>query len=370
LKSNKNPPLIPTLLLRFKCTLVPQGEGLNFPRPPEEGGRVREHELAVSVGLIPCRGLAITAFALFASFAFAQPYPNKIIRVINPAAPGGNSDILFRTLSPKMVEQLGQQLVMDYRPGAGATVGSELLAKSAPDGYTVMFVAASHVMNPAIVKKLPYDTLKDFTTLGTIVDIPSALVTHPSLPAKTVKDLIALGRAHPGELNFSSGGRGTVGHLSGSLFGAMTKTKYTFVAYKGSHQALIDVMAGHIQFQFSSISGLLPHVQSGRLNMLAQTGETRSASAPHVPTMQEAGVPGFVVRSPFSFVGPAHLPRPIVEKLNSALVTALRDPANRKVLIARGSDPVGNTPEEHARLVATEIEKWIKVVRAAGIAAE
>ncbi len=313
-----------------------------------------------------------TALLLMAAAggAWAQQYPAKLIRVINPAAPGGNSDLLFRLLSPKMIELLGQQMVMEYRPGAGATVGTELLSKSAPDGYTVMIVAASHVMNPAIVKKLPYDTIRDFTPLGMIADIPSALVTHPSLPAKNVKDLIALGRAHPGAINFSSGGRGTVGHLSGALFSSMAKARYNFVAYKGSHQALIDVMAGHVQFQFSSISGLLPYVQQGRLNMLAQTGETRSPSAPQVPTMQESGLPGFVVRSPFSFLGPAVLPRPIVEKLNAALVTALRDPANRKLMIARGSDPVGGTPEEHVRSISSEIDKWIRVAREAGIVPE
>lgn len=305
-----------------------------------------------------------------ASSGWAQPYPAKLIRVLNPAAPGGNSDLLFRTLSPKMVDVLGQQLVMEYRPGAGATVGSELLTRSAPDGYTVMIVAASHVMNPAIVKKLPYDTIKDFTPLGMVADIPSSLVTHPSLPAKNVKELIALGRAHPGAINFSSGGRGTVGHLSGALFSAMAKARYNFVAYKGSHQALIDVMAGHVQFQFSSISGLLPYVENKRLTMLAQTGETRSPSAPHVPTMQESGLPGFVVRSPFSFLGPAGMPRPIVEKLNQALVTALRDPANRKLMIARGSDPVGGTPEEHARSISMEIDKWVRVAREAGITPE
>lgn len=317
--------------------------------------------------------LRIGAVALLLAIAgggWAQPYPSKLIRVINPAAPGGNSDLLFRTLSPKMIEALGQQMVMEYRPGAGATVGSELLSRSAPDGYTVMIVAASHVMNPAIVKKLPYDTIRDFTPLGMIADIPSALVTHPSLPAKQVKDLIALGRAHPGAINFSSGGRGTVGHLSGALFSSMAKAKFNFVAYKGSHQALIDVMAGHVQFQFSSISGLLPYVQQGRLNMLAQTGETRSPSAPQVPTMQESGLPGFVVRSPFSFLGPAGLPRPIVEKLNAALVAALRDPANRKLMVARGSDPVGGTPEEHARSISMEIDKWVRVARDAGITPE
>jgi tripartite-type tricarboxylate transporter receptor subunit TctC len=320
-----------------------------------------------SLAQISFAAVAVAGMALHAG---AQPYPSKIIRVINPAAPGGNSDLLFRTLAPKMVEQLGQQLVMDYRPGAGATVGTELLAKSAPDGYTTMFVAASHVMNPAIVKKLPYDTLKDFTTLGVIADIPSALVTHPSLPAKNVQQLIALGRAHPGALNFSSGGRGTVGHLAGALFGAMGKAKFTFVAYKGSHQALVDVMAGHVQIQFSSISNLLPYVQAGKLNMLAQTGEVRSPSAPQYPTMQESGLSGFVVRSPFSFLAPAGLPRTTTERLNATLVTALRDPPTRKLLIARGSDPVGNTPEEHAAFVRTEIEKWTKVAREAGITPE
>lgn len=307
---------------------------------------------------------------LMAGQAAAQTYPAKIIRVINPAAPGGNSDLLFRTLAPKMTEGLGQQLVMDYRPGAGATVGTELLSRSAPDGYTTMIAAASHVMNPAIVKKLPYDTLKDFTPLGLIADIPSALVTHPSLPAKTVKDLIALGRAHPGAINFSSGGRGTVGHLAGALFGAMAKARYTFVAYKGSHQALVDVMAGHVQFQFSSISNLLPYVQSGKLNMLAQTGDTRSPSAPQYPTMQESGLPGFVVRSPFSFLAPANVPRAITDKLNATLIAALRDPATRKLLIARGADPVGNTSDEHAALIRSEIEKWTRVAREAGITAE
>ncbi len=317
--------------------------------------------------------LRIGAVALLLAVAgggWAQPYPSKLIRVINPAAPGGNSDLLFRVLSPKMIELLGQQMVMEYRPGAGATVGTELLSKSPPDGYTVMIVAASHVMNPALVKKLPYDTLKDFTPLGLIADIPSALVTHPSLPAKNVKELIALGRANPGAINFSSGGRGTVGHLAGSLFGAMAKAQYTFVAYKGSHQALIDVMSGNIQFQFSSISNLLPYVESGRLRMLAQTGEKRSPSATHIPTMEEAGLPGFIVRSGFSFLGPASMQRAVAEKLNSALATSLREPANRKLLMARGADPVGSPPDEHARYIATEIDKWIKAARAAGITPE
>jgi tripartite-type tricarboxylate transporter receptor subunit TctC len=314
---------------------------------------------------------ALTALYIgYAGHVLAQPYPAKIIRIINPAAPGGNSDLFFRVLSPKMNEALGQQLVMDYRPGAGATVGTEAAARSAPDGYTVLITAASHVTNPALVKKLPYDSLKDFSALGLIADVPLVLVTHPSLPAKNVRELIALGRAHPGKINFSSGGRGTVGHLAGTLFGSMTQTNFTFVPYKGSHQALVDVMAGHIQFQFASISNLLPYVQSGRLRLLAQGSEKRSPAAPSVPTLMELGVPGFAVRSGFSLLGPAGLPRAIVDKLNGALVKALNDADNRKLLIARGADPVGNTPEEHAAYLRAEIDKWIKVVREAGIALE
>jgi len=315
-------------------------------------------------------GILLAALLTATAGAWAQNYPVRIIRVINPAAAGGNSDLLFRVLSPKMIELLGQQLVMEHRPGAGATVGSDTLAKSAPDGYTTMFVAASHVMNPALVKKLPYDTLKDFTPLGLIADIPSALVVHPSLPVKNVKELVALGRAHPGQINFSSGGRGTVGHLAGTLFGSMAKAQYTFVAYRGSHQALIDVMSGNIQFQFSSISNLLPYVESGRLRMLAQTGEKRAPIAAQTPTMEEAGLPGFIVRSGFSFLAPAGLPRAFAEKLNGALVTSLREPANRKLLAARGADPVGNTLEEHAQYISTEVGKWIKAARAAGITPE
>ncbi len=317
-----------------------------------------------------CIAVAALLAAMANGVQAQQAYPAKIIRVINPAAPGGNSDLFFRVLSPKMIETLGQQLVMDYRPGAGATVGTEAAARSAPDGYTILITAASHVTNPALVKKLPYDSLKDFSALGLISDVPITLVTHPSLPAKNVRELIALGKAHPGTVNYSSGGRGTVGHLAGALFGSLTKTNFTFVPYKGSHQALVDVMAGHVQFQFSSISNLLPYVQSGRLRMLAQGGETRSPSAPAVPTMMESGVPGFMVRSGFSLLGPAALPRAVVDRLNGALVKSLNDPENRKLLISRGADPVGNTPEEHAVYLRVEVDKWIKVVREAGIALE
>ena len=300
----------------------------------------------------------------------AQPYPSKVIRVINPNQPGGNSDILFRLLSPKMGEILGQQLVIDYRPGAGGNIGAEMAAKSAPDGYTTLIAAASFLINPSLIKKLPFDASNDFTPLGLIVDIPAALVTHPSLPVKNVKELIALAKARPGEVFFSSSGRGTVGHLSGELLNAQAVVKLVHVPYKGAGPAVVDLIAGHVQLSFVSIPAVIGHVRNGKLRMLAQCGAARSTSVPDVPTMQEAGVAGFVVSSGFSFLGPAGLPRPIVEKLNSALVQTLHDPVIRKTLIERGADPVGNTPEEHAAYIKSEIEKWQRVASQAGITPE
>ena len=304
------------------------------------------------------------------SNAGAQSYPSKPIRVINPAAPGGNSDIVFRLLSPKMSEILGQQLVFDYRPGAGGTIGADMTAKSAPDGYTTAIVAASFVINPALIKKLPYDTEKDFTPLGLVVDIPTAVVVHPSLPAKNVKELIALATTRPGQIFFSSSGPGTVGHLAGELLNSQARIRLVHVPYKGIAPGVIDLIAGHVQLSFPSIPVVIQNVRSGKLRMIVQCGETRSPSVPEVPTMQESGRAGFVVSSGFSYIGPAGMPQPIVAKLNSALTKSLQDPAVRKELIERGANPVGNTYAQHAAYIKSEIEKWIKVARAAGIASE
>ncbi len=296
-----------------------------------------------------------------------QNYPNKIVRVINPNQPGGNSDIIFRLLSPKMTEVLGQNVVIDYRPGAGGNIGAEMTAKSAPDGYTTLIAAASFLINPSLIKNLPFDAVKDFTPLGVIVDIPAALVVHPSLPAKSVQELIALAKKRPGDVFYSSSGAGAVGHLSGELFNSLAGVKLVHVPYKGAGPAVTDLVAGHVQLSFVSVPAVIGYVQSGRLRMLAQCGETRCSSIADVPTMQESGVKGFIVSSGFSFLGPAGLPRPIVEKLNTALVQALRDPNNRKMLIERGADPVGSTPEQHAAYIKAEIEKWRRVANAAGI---
>jgi tripartite-type tricarboxylate transporter receptor subunit TctC len=311
----------------------------------------------------------IVACGLATVFAdvFAQAFPNRPVRVVNPAAPGGNSDVFFRLLQPKMTEVLGQQLVIDYRVGAGGTIGGEMVAKSQPDGYTTGLMAASFVINPAMIKKMPFNTLKDFTPLGLIVDVPSGLVVHPSLPVRNLKEFINLAKKRPGELFYSTSGRGTVGHLSGELLNSMAGTKLVHVPYKGAGPAVIDLVAGQVQLQFASMPLLTGYISAGRLRLIAQTGAKRSEFAQDIPTMEEAGLPGFVVRSGFSFVGPAGLPRPVSDKLNLAMVTAVKDAENRKTLIKLGADPIGSSIEEHDAFIKSEIPKWIKMAREAGI---
>lgn len=305
--------------------------------------------------------------ALAAGPAAAQQFPNKILRVINPNAPGGNSDVLFRLLAPKMGEVLGQQLVIDYRPGAGGNIGAEMVARAAPDGYTTLIAAASFLINPSLLKSIPFDAEKDFTPLGIIVDIPAGLAVHPSLPVKNVQQLVALAKKRPGDLNYSSSGQGALGHLSGALLDASTGIKTMHIPYKGAGPSIVDLVAGHVQFSFVSIPAITGHLQSGRLRMIAQCGEKRFVSFPNVPTMVESGVKDFVITSPFSYLGPAGMPQPIVNRLSEALRAALNDPKNSKMLIERGAQPVGNTPAEHTAMIKSEIAKWKKVAQAAGL---
>ena len=305
--------------------------------------------------------------AVTAAPVAAQQFPNKILRVVNPNAPGGNSDVLFRLLAPKMGEVLGQQLVIDYRPGAGGNIGAEMVARAAPAGYTTLIAAASFLFNPALLKNIPFDAEKDFTPLGIIVDIPAGLAVHPSLPVKTVQDLVALAKRRPGDLNYSSSGQGALGHLSGALLDATAGIKTMHIPYKGAGPSIVDLVAGQVQFSFVSIPAITGHLQSGRLRMIAQCGEKRFVSFPDVPTMVESGVKDFVVTSPFSYLGPAGIPQPIVSRLSEALRASLNDPKNNKMLIERGALPVGNTPAEHAAQIKSEIAKWKKVAAAAGL---
>jgi tripartite-type tricarboxylate transporter receptor subunit TctC len=317
------------------------------------------------------RPLALSVLALAAlgaaPAAFAQVFPSKVVRVINPAAPGGNSDILFRLLQPKMSEVLGQNLVMDYRPGAGGIIGVELTSRAPADGYTTALVAASFLINPAVRSKLPYDTLKDFTPLGLIVDLPAGFMVHPSMPVKNVKEMIALAKARPGQILYSTSGAGAIGHMAAELFNSMAGVKMVHVPYKGAGPSVIDLVGGHVQTTFVSLPLVVGHIQTGRLRILAQCGAKRFETLPDVPTMQEAGVPGFVVSSGFSFIGPAGIPRPVAEKLNGALMQAVRDSANRKQLIAQAAEPIGSSIDEHAAFMKAEVAKWTQVARQANI---
>jgi tripartite-type tricarboxylate transporter receptor subunit TctC len=263
-----------------------------------------------------------------------------------------------------------QQIIIDNRGGAGGTIGTEMAARAAPDGYTLLMVSAGHTINPAMIKKLPYDSIKDFTPIGVVADVPTAFVVHPSLPAKSLKEFIAIAKSRPGEIFYSTAGRGTVGHLSAELLNSMAKIKLTAVHYKGSGPSMIDLVGGHVQMQFPSMPAAVQHVSTGKLRMIAQTGEKRSGAAPTVPTMQESGLKGFVVSSGFAMFAPAGTPRAIIDRVHGALVKALNDPAVKGSLAKQGAEVVAGTPAQHDAFNKAEIARWIKVVKDAGIAQE
>jgi len=312
----------------------------------------------------------LTTALLSAASAVAQQYPVKPVRMIIPFAPGGNTDIIGRVYAPKFSEFLGQQVIIDNRGGAGSTIGTEIAAKSPPDGYVLLMVSAAHTINPAMAKKLPYDSVRDFTPISVIADVPTSFMVHPALPAKNVKEFIAIARARPGEIFYSTAGRGTVGHLAAELLNSAAKIKLTAVHYKGSGPSVIDLIAGHVQMQLMSMPAAVPHMKSGKLRMIAQTGETRSGAAPDVPTMQEQGLKTFVVSSGFALFAPAGTPRPVIDRVHAALVKALNDPGVKRNLADQGAEVVASTPEQHDAFNRAEIAKWIKVAREAGIQPE
>ena len=312
---------------------------------------------------------AVLQFGLPAAL-HAQPYPTRPVRLIVPFAPGGNTDILARVISPRISESLGQPVLIENRGGAGGVIGTELVARAAPDGYTLLMVSASHVINPAMVKKLPFDAIKDFQPIALVADVPTALVVHPSLPVKNVKDLIALGRKRPDQLHFSTSGRGTVGHLSGELLNSAGQVRFVHVPYKGAGPALLDLIAGQVEFQFASLPAVVQFIRAGKVRLIAQTGVKRSPAAPDTPTMEEAGLAGFVVSSGFGILGPAGLPRPVVDRVNAAIRASLGSAEVKKVFAEQGADPIGSTPEEYEAFNRSEIARWQKAVREANIPPE
>jgi len=297
----------------------------------------------------------------------AQTYPAKPIRMIVPFPPGGNTDIIARGVANRMQELLGQTFVIENRGGAGSTIGTEVLARSPADGYVVGFVSSAHVFNAAILPKLPYDSIKDFTMLGVAADVPTLIVAHPSLPVRNVRELAALARKNPGKLNYASSGSGTVGHLAMELLTSMNGGSYVHVPYKGSGQAITDVVGGYVILMAASMPVFVSHVKAGKLKPLGVTSVKRSPALPDVPTIAEQGFPGYEVSSGFGMIAPANIPANVVKVVNSALVKALQDPGVRERLSSQGAEPVGSTPEQHDQLVRSEIARWTKIVKQVGI---
>ncbi|MFN7751777.1 MAG: tripartite tricarboxylate transporter substrate binding protein [Pseudomonadota bacterium] len=310
------------------------------------------------------------ALCLLASLALAQgapDYPRKPIRLMVPFSAGGPVDIFARSLTPRMGEALGQPVVVDNRGGAGSVLGTEAVARAAPDGYSLLMVSASFVMNPALVRKLPYDSVRDFAFITVLAEVPSAIVVHPSLPARNVKDLIALARKRPGELAYSSPGYAALGHMAAEYLNAISGTRMLHVPYKGAGPAAVDLMAGHVQMLITALPGVVGPVREGRLRMLAQTGSRRSPAMPDVPTALEAGLADFVVTSPFGLLAPAGTARPIVDRVRSAALAAMDDPTVARRIADLGAERVGNTPEEHEALTRAEIARWTRVAKTARI---
>lgn len=315
--------------------------------------------------------LAAICFAIVASNAAAQSYPTRPIRLIVPFAPGGNVDITARTVSAPMAEALGHQFLVESRPGAGGTIGADVVAKAAPDGYTLLVASSSVMTNgPALYPKLPYDIQKSFVPIGRIAVVPLVIVVHPSVPVKSTKDLIALAKKQDGRLLMANAGVGTTNHLIAELFMISTGTRMTLVPYKGSGPALIDLIAGHVDAHVDQLSSALPYIKSGRARAVAVTTAMRAAMLPEVPTLAESGVPGFEASTVTGILAPAGTPKDVVAKLNATLVKVLASTAVKEKFIALGAEAQPSTSEELAAFIHDDLAKWVKVVKQAGIKLE
>ena len=310
------------------------------------------------------------AAAQTASTGSGQAYPSRPIRMIVPQSAGGSTDVVARVVAQKMGDGLGQTVIVDNRPGAGSLNGIELVANAAPDGYTLLAVAASFTINPALHKKLPFDPVRDFAPITQVATLPHILIVHPSVPVQSVKELIALARAKPGQLNYASSGIATSTHLAAELFMYLTKTSMVNVPYKGGSPAMTAMLGGECQLNFATISTAIPHVRSGKLRALAVTTAKRSVAAPEFPTIAESGVPGYEHASWVGLLATAKVPQPIITRLNQEAVKAAHAPDVKSILIRDGLEATGTTPAAYSTIIKTEVAKWIRVAKAAGITAQ
>lgn len=311
--------------------------------------------------------VAVLALGVFgAQFAQAQPYPNKPVKIIAPFAPGGGTDFIARLIAQKLTEKLGAQVLVENKPGAGGNLGAEQAVKSPADGYTLLLVAGSYTVNPSLYK-LTFDPVNDITPIIQLSQGPFIVAVHPSVQAKTLKELIEFAKQHPDKLSYASAGSGSITHLASAMFVDMAKVKIVHIPYKGTGPALNDTMAGNTQLLFGSPASTIPHVKSGRLRAIAVTTTKRIGAAPDVPTVAEAGLPGYEVVLWHGLVGPKGLPKAVVDKINAEANQILKAPEMDKLLATDGVAPAGGTPEQFAATIKSDIERWRKVVQQAGV---
>ena len=315
-------------------------------------------------------GLAVLLAVAGATAVAQQAYPSRPVRLIVPFAPGGFTDVVARILGQKMSAALGQQFIVENKAGAGSTIGSDFVAKSPPDGYTLLMVSSTHVISPWIYKNLPYDPLKSFTVVGKLVDSPYVLLVHPKVPAKNVQEFIAAAKANPGTVHYASSGNGSAQHLMGGLFVALTGSPLKHVPYRGSSGAATDLVAGLVESSFAGVPNALAQVPQGRLRALAVTTSKRAPQLPDVPTMQEAGVPGYGASVWLALLAPAGTPPEIVQRLNTEIAALMQSPDTRKALLDAGVEPTPSTPQEMTTYMAQELARWGKVVKDANIKLE
>ncbi len=313
---------------------------------------------------------AAAALAWAPGQALAQAYPTKPVKIVVPFGPGGFTDVVARILGVKLSESLGQPVVIENKPGAGSMIGTDQVAKSAPDGHTLLIVSSTHVISPWIYKNVPYDPIKGFTPVTKLVDSPYVLLTNPKVPVKNVQEFIAMAKANPDKVHYASSGNGSAQHLIGGLFASMTKTQLKHVPYRSSNLASTDLVAGVVESSFAGVPNALSQVPNGRLNALAVTSAKRIPQLPNVPTMQEAGVPGYDATIWLAMLAPAGTPASIVGRLNSEIAKIMINPENQKAMFDAGVQVSLSTPEALSQLMISEMDKWGKVVKEAGIKLE
>jgi len=313
------------------------------------------------------RGMVAFAASALAVQAQAQNYPVRPVRLVVPFSPGGAADVPGRILTQKLSEALGHQVVVDNRPGAGSTIGAELVAKAPPDGYTLLTISNTHFVSAALYKKLAYDAVNDYAPVTQVTSAPNVIVVHPSLPVKSVRELIALAKAKPGKIDYASSGNGSTQHLTGALFCKMTGIDMTHIPYRGSGPVTADLLSGQVTVGFPGIAGMLPHIKAGKLRALAVTSAKRSPELPDLPTVAQAGVKGYDVTAWFGVAGPKGMPRDIVLKLHAELLRILKNPEVEKLLLTAGQEVAWQeTPELFGEMLKVESAKWARMVRESG----